>query len=380
MAASFVLCACEVHGLVGSNASDGLKGDRDPSDPDVSTTTGSDPHGGTTAPGGAHDGDGDDDHGAATGPVWFDVAAVDGPEACLAPLPVSCDDRSNDPWHAMGIGCRQSEQVKTEYIGHPDAIGVHRGLLGTYGEYEPKEGERMAILSTGRAADLPRTHQELGCEPEVCPSTELTVGIPLTSLPEPIDVRRVHKVDTCQQEPDLVGTGDCSNSLEQEWMAGQGAVDYAEMRMRAVVPPGADAFIYRFAFFSAEYPNWNEGESPWNDMYVAWLESEAWTGNVSFDDQGNPITIGGVFLDYLDADSPQCSEVPCVAPELDGFAMDGHAGTQWLETVAPVIEGEEIEMVFAIFDMTDGLFDTAVILDGAQWGCTDKPPLTTPAG
>ena len=115
-------------------------------------------------------------------------------------------------------------------------------------------------------------------------------------------------------------------------------------------------------------------------MYVAWLESEAWTGNVSFDELGNPITIGGVFLDYLDADSAQCTMVPCVAPELDGFAMDGHAGTQWLEIIAPVVAGEEIELVFAIFDMTDGLFDTAVILDGAQWGCTDKPPLTAPAG
>ena len=161
---------------------------------------------------------------------------------------------------------------------------------------------------------------------------------------------------------------------------GEGAYDYAEVRLEAKVPPHIDGFAYQFAFFSAEYPMWVGDDTPWNDMYVAWLESEAWTGNISFDEYGHPISIGGVFLDYLDADSPLCGNGSCVAPELDGFAMDGHAGTRWLETVAPVHPGEIIEVVFAVFDLTDSFYDTVVVLDNVHWDCTNLPPITSPEG
>jgi hypothetical protein len=310
----------------------------------------------------------------------FDVAPSDGPEVCLAPLPTSCDSTSDDPWRAIGVGCPGSIEAVTEFNGHPAALHVHRGMLGTHGEYAPRDGERMVVLSTGRAADVPRTHDELGCEPLVCPSTAFDPGAPPVTLPPPMKVNPVDGVLTCAEDPSLVGTGDCSNTLASQWSTGAGAHDYAELRIETKVPSTADAFIYEFAFFSAEYPTFTSQGSPWNDMYVAWLESEAWTGNISFDEHGNPISINGVFLDYLDADSPLCDRSPCVAPELDGFAMDGHAGTRWLETVAPVVPGEEIEVIFSIFDMSDAYFDTVVLLDGVHWGCTDLPPLTQPQG
>lgn len=379
-------CACEVHGLVGSNATGGGGVEATTG---VAGTTGGDSGGaaGSTSTGSASESTGsavdeaDGSGGSSSGGVvMFDVAPGDGPEVCLAPLPTVCDFGSDDPWRAMGVGCPGSVGGITSFFGHPAALHVHRGLLGTHGEYAPREGERMTILSTGRAADVPRTHADLGCEPLLCPSTPLDLGGALPTLPPPIDVTPVHSTKTCAEDPSLVGTGDCSNSLVEPWSAGAGAHDYAELRITAKVPESADAFAYQFAFFSAEYPVWTDQGSPWNDMYVAWLESEAWTGNISFDAYGNPISINGVFLDYLDADSPLCDRVPCVAPELDGFAMDGHAGTRWLETVAPVVPGEEIDVIFAIFDLSDAFFDTVVLLDGVHWGCTDLPPLTQPQG
>jgi hypothetical protein len=382
--ALLVACACEVHGLVGSNVTT-LSVER----PDAeTTTTGGDTGGvlGTSSTGlagsssGAAADDPDDSGSGTTEALVFDVGPGDGPEVCLAPLPTVCDQMSDDPWRALGVGCSGSVEATGTFTGNPGALHVHRGLLGTSGEYAPREGERMVILSTGRAADVPRTHEELHCEPLVCPSTALGVGGPLTALPAPIDVLSVDEKLTCADEPSLVGTGDCSNTLETQWMAGAGAHDYAELRITAKVPDRADAFIYQFAFFSAEYPAFTSQGSPWNDMYVAWLESEAWTGNISFDELGNPISINGVFLDYLDAESPLCQRTPCVAPELDGFAMDGHAGTRWLETVAPVVPGEEIEVIFSIFDLSDAYFDSVVLLDGVHWGCTDLPPLTQPQG
>ena len=378
-------CACEVHGLVGSNVGDpvaettgGVGGSTGGGSTSVLDTSSSGVVGSSSGVA-ADDLDGSNE--STTIGAVFDVGPSDGPEACLAPMPTTCDQASDDPWQAMGVGCPGSIEAITSFSGHPAALHVHRGLLGTNGEYAPRQGDRMVILSTGRAADVPHTHAELGCDPLVCPSSALDPGAPMSTLPSPIEVGRVDTVKTCTDDPSLVGTGDCSNTLEEQWSAGAGAHDYAELRLETKVPVRADAFIYQFAFFSSEYPAWTSQGSPWNDMYVAWLESEAWTGNISFDELGNPITSNGVFLDYLDADSPLCKgNDPCVAPELDGFAMDGHAGTRWLETVAPVVPGEEVEVIFAIFDLSDAYFDTVVLLDGVHWGCTDLPPLTQPQG
>jgi len=377
-------CACEVHGLVGSNVADvaaettgGAAGSTG-GDSGLALDTSSTGAVGSSSGVAADDLDGSND--SSTGVLMFDVAPSDGPEVCLAPWPTTCDQASDNPWQAMGVGCPGSVDAFTSFSGHPAALHVHRGLLGTHGEYAPREGERMVILSTGRAADVPQTHDDLHCDPLMCPSTALDMGPPMSTLPPPINVAPVDSVKTCADQPALVGSGDCSNTLAEPWSSGAGAHDYAELRLETKVPEDADAFVYQFAFFSAEYPVWASQGSPWNDMYVAWLESEAWTGNISFDELGNPISINGVFLDYLDADSPLCERSPCVAPELDGFAMDGHAGTRWLETVAPVVPGEEIEVIFSIFDLSDAYFDTVVLLDGVHWGCTDLPPLTQPQG
>lgn len=380
-----VLCACEAHGLVGSNVSAAAEGEGE--EGGTSRPPGSEGPGldtGTTGRSGGTTGQGTteiDSMGATSDEVRFDVYFDDVAEVCLAPYSASCDYLGGDPWNALGLNCPGQMPFEVAYSGHPSAMMVYEGVLGTHGVFSPREGERMVILSTGRAADVPRTHVELGCDDAMmCPSSDLDPSTSLSVLPPPIDVHPVSDDQTCAQDPSLVGHGDCSNTLEAEWEAGAQAYDYAELRLKAQVPEDTDGFAYQFAFFSAEYPMFSDDGSPFNDMYIAWLESEAWTGNISFDQYGHPISIDGVFLDYLDAESDRCQTDPCVAPELDGFAMDGHAGTRWLETVAPVLPGEDIEVVFAIFDLSDAQMDTVVLLDNVHWDCTDLPPLTHPEG
>jgi hypothetical protein len=194
-------------------------------------------------------------------------------------------------------------------------------------------------------------------------------------------MRRVSdKGANCIDNPQLIGEGDCSNTLWDEWVQGQySARDYAELRMNTNVPPGASGLAYSFAFFSAEYPSWVTHGTGYNDMYIAWLESELWTGNISFDEMGNPVSAKSVFLDYKDGpvDGGACQGT-CDAPELANFAMEGHAGTKWLVTNAPVAEGEHITLVFAIFDVVDATYDSAVILDNFEWTCSGEPPFTAP--
>jgi hypothetical protein len=348
--------------------------------------------------GGDEDTGGDDD-----GDMKLDVETAE----CRAPDPVSCDALDDGAMHALGINCPGGVLAKGGYSGAPNGMIVVDGL-GTSGVFEPQEGEKFLVLSTGVAEEILLTPEEIAdgdkeqpgscTEPTNCPSTSMP-GWDFHELVPPIDVRPVHDPEgsllpegepqqplDCNDLPGLVGTGDCSNTLWEQWDAAGSpclpdqpscsiAHDYTELRVQAIVPEGATGVSFDFAFGTIEYPNfWH---SAFNDMFVAWLESEEWTGNVSFDETGHPISLNAVFLEYKDAIPPDgCPGLDCDAPQLDGFALEGHAATHWLNSTAGVNEGETIELVFAVFDLSDGYWDSYVMLDGFRWTCTDQPPVT----
>jgi hypothetical protein len=350
---------------------------------------GDDDDGGTTAAGSSGTGDSgglppaDGEEGSAgpasTGedidaapPVAFDLGPL--PDAvdvvnCGAPSPVVCDDADDDPWHALGLNCPGGPQVEGTYAGHTDALHVHEGNVGTFNPppFPPREGTKIVIMSSGQAADL--------LQAGLFASTANPGNDPF-NLPAPIVTNPVSATETCADNPGLVGSGDCSNTISAQWNQGNGAFDYAELRISAEVPAATFGFAYDFAMFSTEYPDFYQ--TVFNDMYVAWLESEQWTGNVSFDEAGNPISLNAGFLDYKDAPNQFDCPAPCVAPELQGTAMQGHAGTKWLTTTAGVVPGETMELVLAVFDLSDNVLDTVVLLDNWHWECEGGPPVTIP--
>ena len=332
---------------------------------------------GTTGGTGSTDGPGADEGGAADGdtaadgpasddaaepPVVFDLGHLpDVPtnNNCGAPLPVSCDDADTDPMHALGLNCPGGPQVDGVYNGGVEAMFIHQGNLGTSAPpaYPPREGERFIVMSTGIATQI--------LTPGMFTSSGVSSPDPGFALPAPLVMAGVDATDDCADDPTLVGTGECSNTLQNQWNQGEGANDYAEIRINTEVPAGTFGFSYEFAFFSEEYPIYFETE--FNDMYVAWLESEQWTGNISFDEMGNPISLNAGFLDNLPG-----------SPELAGTSMDQNAGTKWLVTTAGVTPGEQIEIVFAVWDLSDDIWDTTVILDNFLWECEGGPPVTIP--
>ena len=330
--------------------------------------------GGTTDdPSASGDGDGDDDP-TTTGPKLDMDENSEGPLPCgegdfcdcEIPPHTPCDAAADTPIaRAIGLNCPGEIQVSISTMGSAAAIGK-RSSFGNTGAFPPQEGSQYVAMGSGRVDELDGV---LGC------NSYLGAFDPGT-LPPPLVGSDVGG-QTCTDNPQLVGMGDCSNTIESQLV---GSVnDYTELRFTAQVPLTVNSLSYNLAFFSYEYPDYYL--SSFNDMYIGWLESEVWTGNISFDQNGAPISLNAGFLDYRDANAPNdpMCQGNCSAPELHGTCMQGHAGTKWLTTTAGVQPGETITVVLAIFDMTDSILDSYVFLDNFAWGCDgESPPSTEP--
>ncbi len=307
--------------------------------------------------------------GTGSGPAIDCQADPDNPECmCTIPDHVPCDNGVNDPFQAMGLNCAGELQVNAQANGDAGAIGV-RSNFGQAGIFNAREGSQYAVIGSGLVADLNKVTP--GFDPDIGPThcnDELGGSQdPGTNLPGPIKINPAG--GDCTQGAGI-GTGDCSATIEGQFNQGGAAYDYTELRFTLEVPPDVTSFSYDFAFFSTEYPAYFG--SGFNDMYIGWLESENWTGNISFDQNGNPISLNAGFLAFKD-DAGN-------SPVLAGTCMRQHAGTNWLTTTAGVKPGETITVVFAIFDLADPILDSYAFLDNFKWGCepTGKPQTMPP--
>lgn len=286
---------------------------------------------------------------------------------CTIPDHVPCDDVS-DPFRAMGLNCPGELQVDAKTNADPGAVGV-RSTFGAAGIFNAREGAKYAVIGSGFVADLGKiTPQgDFDIDPTHCNDDLQAAANPGANLPAPI---KINPSGDCTQGVGL-GAGDCSGTIQGQFNQGGGAYDYAELRFTLQVPPDVTSFSYDFAFFSVEYPAYYG--SGFNDMYIGWLESEKWTGNISFDQNGNPISLNAGFLSFKDDGGN--SQV------FAGTCMRQHAGTNWLTTTAGVTPGETITVVFAIFDLSDGILDSYAFLDNFKWGCEPQgKPQTMPPG
>jgi hypothetical protein len=320
------------------------------------------------------DGDSEDiklDLGDGTGGGPQDcVEGQDCPTECEAGEHVPCDDGTSDVFAAMGLGCAGEVQITGTTQGVAASLGVRSGF-GPTDTWAPREGSAYTVIGSGDVADLdietPAGDSNLA--PTHCNDQLVGSVDPGMTLPAPLQPTDV--AGDCTANPALVGTGDCSSTVAGQFNAGGSAFDYTELRLIAQVPAGSESFSYDFAFFSTEYPEYFG--SQFNDMYVGWLESESWTGNVSFDEMGNPISLNAGFLDFRDD--------AATLPEFGGTCMKQHAGTRWLSTTAPVTPGEQITLVMAVFDLADKQLDSYVFLDNFEWGCEGTTgPVTEPVG
>jgi hypothetical protein len=211
-----------------------------------------------------------------------------------------------------------------------------QGILATFGStYVPGTGPNFAVLSTGFFGDASDPNYD----------NHSTTIASSNQVPHP------------DPQP-LVGT--CGGADEAN------VNDYSEISLALQVPANAQAFSFDFNFMSIEFPEFVC--TSFDDTFLAMLESDAFTGNVSFDSMGNRVSINVGFFDVCaTASDPSCTGEADLAGTGFESTDAGGGGTGWLTTTAPVVPGEKIRLTFMIFDEGDHILDSTVLIDNFKW-------------
>lgn len=157
--------------------------------------------------------------------------------------------------------------------------------------------------------------------------------------------------------------------------------DGAALSLKIRVPSNAKSFSYQQNFFTTEFPQFIC--KTYNDFFVAMVTPQRdglKDGNIAFDQDGNPVSVNNSLLQVC---APQTAggrkfSCPLGASSLDGTGFDDHAATGWLTTQAPVTPGEEITVLFAIWDSGDFAYDSTVLIDGWKWSLESATVSTVP--
>ncbi|MBK9259458.1 MAG: putative metal-binding motif-containing protein [Polyangiaceae bacterium] len=165
------------------------------------------------------------------------------------------------------------------------------------------------------------------------------------------------------------------------------AFNPVNLKIQVRTPTNAARFAFDHGFWSSEYPEY--ACSPFNDLWVVLLKSGA-SGiannrNVVFDNQGTPGSVNVNFFDRCVAGPTGCQGTPgfnfCAGgkSELAGTGYDEPivacnnvlssvgGSTGWITTEAPMLPGEIITVEFVVWDSSDGIFDSASMVDYFRW-------------
>ena len=216
-----------------------------------------------------------------------------------------------------------------------------RNILPNFGPITTNRGGDMMVLATGLALDPQGTGW-------VAPESG-------TSFPNSI------------AHPDPQGDPGNGCGFADESFVN----DYTEMRITLDVPGNAKGFSFDFNFMSTEFPEFVC--SAYDDTFLAWLDSAAFTGNVSFDENDNVVSINIGFFDECDPalGSTCLGEDNILGTGFENLGGTDGGGTGWLTTTAPVVPGEKAVLTFMIFDEGDHILDSLVLIDNFRWEVTE---------
>ena len=270
-----------------------------------------------------------------------------------------------------GVNLVKSAEFMTG--GGKYAPAAARSIRATFGsQWVHTQGSKMALISTGKAIDQ---LDDASFSPQVGKDFNVSTTHPLYSPPR------------------------CAAPSTTP-----GAHDMTELKIQLRVPQNANSLSFQFNFFSAEYPEYVCTE--FNDRFIVILSStglhpadlpNAGAGacvagsttpacNVSFDKNGQPVSINNAFFDVCAAASGSgwanaCTKSTSLLAQTGYGSPDPFGATGWLTTKAPVVPNEIITLRFIILDEGDGILDSAALIDSLQWDtATVTTPVTDPIG
>jgi hypothetical protein len=282
--------------------------------------------------------------------------------------------------------------------GTPDAS--QRAIRPVFGGTTVRGGSSFVLLSTGNAAAVGQTN----------PSYAAFQGgqVKGTTSPMPADWLAAN----ANNLPNAPGCPEPTGGLT--------ARDPVMLELTVRVPTNAKSFKLATNFASSEYPEWTC--SPFNDFFVVLLDS-TWAGQPANPADKNLATYTsatlqkypvGVNLAYgntglftvcqngatgcaTSSGAVAGSISTCMSTtELAGTGMDvtnpapqfandpGYCGTNnqagggtgWLVTQGNVVGGETIKLRIAVWDTSDGFYDSISIIDNFQWSVEVSEPGT----
>jgi hypothetical protein len=276
--------------------------------------------------------------------------------------PLGCDVGAvdvgyGDPMAAattLGL-CRQAQGpswgvVSAKYVladGSPGMNDFSHGLLPSFGPaVMPREGMNMLALSNGTARRPGDPGYISPAGADMGTSSAMPPGFPIAS-------------------PSCPGV-----------IQAPAANDAAALEIVIRVPTNAKGLSFDFDFYTYEFPDYICSE--FNDFFVAVMSPAppgAQQGNISFDAQGNPVSVNNGLLEVCPSQTAGGKHFPCPrgTAELQATGYDElmesgpHAATGWLVTQAPVAPGSEITLRFAIWDAGDHVLDSLVLIDNFAW-------------
>jgi hypothetical protein len=262
------------------------------------------------------------------------------------------------------------------------AAGQH-AILPSFGTaVTPREGSALGVLSTGYAFTCDAASQTTTCAAS-------GTGSPY------FKGAQTAMTNTGTAPPGYPkGTAACAVSAT--------VFDGIGVTLKIKVPKNAGGVSFDFDFYSSEWPEYVC--TTFNDQFVAWLQTAAWSGNgadlnVALDTSNGPISVNTPFLNRCTPNTPtgclgtitggtsKCAVGPT---DLQGTGFynlgtyctsqsTGGAATGWLTTFAPVKGGEEITLQLIIWDTGDANWDSSVLVDGLKWYGAPQTVHTAPA-
>ena len=250
-----------------------------------------------------------------------------------------CKKATNDQmW-----GVVSAKWVKPDGSNQSDNLG--QGILPAFGVNATQTGKTMLAISSGTARGPNDSGYKAVSGYDKNYSHSAPAGYPKES-------------SSCSGGGGLGGFGDSN--------------DGAALKVVIRVPSNAQSFKYQQNFFTYEFPSFIC--SNYNDFFVTMMDPKPANlpdGNIAFDQDGNPISVNNSLLQVCKPQTAGGKQFGCPLGDsaLAGTGFEGHAGTGWLTTTAPVdtVRGKEITLTWAIWDQGDGILDSTALIDDFAW-------------